>query len=273
MRTIASSAKGIGLRTEHISDLCQSPKLAGIDFLELSPENWMDIGGRKAEALDNIAEKYPLVAHGLGLSIGDTQPLNIEFIKRIRVFLDRYDIDVYSEHLSFSRDQQGYLYDLLPIPRHKENVHYIAEKINRVQDIIGRPLAIENITYYHTYNNEMPEQYFFDSLVKKTQCEILLDINNVYVNSQNHNYDGLSFVRDLPKKSISYYHIAGHLKQHNDFLLDTHGKTVAPEVIELGKAIFKSCGVRPLLLERDHHIPPLTELCNEANNIHSQLMI
>ncbi len=151
MWPITAHAKGIGLRSEHLAALRLAPKLDGIDFLELAPENWMNMGGEKREALECIAEKYPLIAHGLNLSIGDAQPLNLSFVREVADFLERYQIGIYSEHLSFSRDSQGYLYDLLPVPRHRENIDYIADRINCVQDIIQRPLALENISYYHGY--------------------------------------------------------------------------------------------------------------------------
>jgi uncharacterized protein (UPF0276 family) len=268
MWSIALNAKGIGLRGEHMRELCDSPKLAEIDFLELAPENWMSVGGEKREILEQIALKYPLVAHGLNLSIGDTQPLNQDFIKQVAAFLDRFNIEIYSEHLSFSRDRQGYLYDLLPLPRHKENIDYVADRINCVQDITQRPLVLENITYYHCYDNEMPEYAFFNALVDKTQCQILLDINNLYVNSQNHHYDAEAQLRGFSSNAIAYFHIAGHLVQDEGFILDTHGKSVCQEVIELGRQCYRHHGSRPLLLERDHHLPALVTLCAELEEVY-----
>lgn len=268
MRTITPLSKGIGLRNEHMDILCQQPSHDGIDFLELAPENWMNIGGVKQQALECIAEKYPLVAHGLSLSIGDAQPLNIDFIKQVGGFLDRYNIDIYSEHLSFSRDQNGYLYDLLPIPRHKENLMYLSDRINTVQDILQRPLVLENISYYYNYPDEIPEAEFFSLLVEKTNCELLLDINNAYVNANNHQYDALEMIKGLPSEAICYFHIAGHLKQDDNSLLDTHGKEVTKDVIDLAKSVIDYHGPRAMLLERDHFVPSLEDLTQELNNIH-----
>jgi len=267
MRAINSEAKGIGLRSEHVDDLCVRPPILGLDFLELSPENWMDLGGKKRASLDNLAEKYPLVAHGLSLSIGDTEPLNVSFIRRIRQFLDDYNIALYSEHLSFSRDAQGYLYDLLPIPRHAENIPYLIGRIQHVQEILDRPLILENISYYHSYDNEMPEDEFLIQVIEKSECKLLLDINNVYVNSQNHEYDPTAFIRALPSSSIAYYHIAGHWRQNDEFILDTHGTSVCTAVATLAKQTMEYHGKRPLLLERDHHLPTLDDLCEELNQL------
>ncbi|MGF1878518.1 DUF692 domain-containing protein [Photobacterium frigidiphilum] len=272
MRTISPSSKGIGLRSEHIDVLCQQPTLEDIDFLELAPENWMNMGGTKREALECVADKYPLVAHGLSLSIGDVQPLNIEFVKQVGKFLDRYNIDIYSEHLSFSRDQQGYLYELLPIPRHKENIAFLSDRINAVQDILQRPLVLENISYYHEYQGDIPESEFFSLLLENTQCELLLDINNAYVNATNHGYDALAMIKGLPSDAIRYFHIAGHLKEDDNFLLDTHGKDVSHDVIQFAKDVFDYHGARPLLLERDHFVPSLECMTEELQHIHDCVM-
>ncbi|OGT63596.1 MAG: hypothetical protein A3J38_03635 [Gammaproteobacteria bacterium RIFCSPHIGHO2_12_FULL_45_9] len=267
MRRIGMNAHGLGLRDEHITALCQQPKRTDIDFLELAPENWMNIGGTKRANLECIAERYPLIAHGLSLSIADTQPLNVEFLQQIRAFLDRYHIEIYSEHLSFSRDSQGYLYDLLPVPRHADNIAYIAERIRQAQDILQRPLVLENISYYHRYPDELAEAEFLTRLVEQSQCELLLDINNVYVNSQNHGYIPNDLICALQSKSIRYYHIAGHLVCDDGQLLDTHGKAVSPAVLALAQFTFQQHGTRPLLLERDHHLPTLETLCAELNTI------
>lgn len=266
MRPIIT-AKGLGLRTEHIDELCRRPPLAAIDFLELAPENWMNMGGYKRACLDNLAEKYPLFAHGLSLSIGDTQALNIPFIERIGAFLTEYNIAVYSEHFSFSRDKQGYLYDLLPLPRHAANIPYFVDRIKQAQDILRRPLILENISFYHAYPDEMPEAEFLSLIVEKSNCQLLLDINNVYVNSHNHNYDPWCMIKALPSQAIAYYHIAGHYKNNADFILDTHGLAVDPAVVALAQKTLQYHGVRPLLLERDHNLPPVDELCAELTAV------
>ena len=283
-RTIQNTDKGIGLRSEHIELLARSPKYPDIDFLELAPENWMSLGGLKREQLQDIAKQYPLIAHGLSLSIGDCQPLNTKFVRQVGQFLDELNIQVYSEHLSFSRDSQGYLYELLPVPRRAENIGYLADRIKQVQDIIQRPLVMENISYYHNYGDEMPEGDFIAEIAKRSGCELLVDINNLYVNSQNHHFDATEMIKALPSDAIRYYHIAGHLVEgdrsvagntaveSNKSLLDTHGMEVQQEVIDLARYVFDLHGSKPLLLERDNNVPPLVVLSEELRTVHRQVL-
>lgn len=271
MRMIQNTDKGIGLRSEHIELLARSPKHPDIDFLELAPENWMSLGGLKREQLQDIAKQYTLIAHGLSLSIGDCQPLNTKFVRQVGQFLDELNIQVYSEHLSFSRDSQGYLYELLPVPRRAENIGYLADRIKQVQDIIQRPLVMENISYYHNYGDEMPEGDFIAEIAKRSGCELLVDINNLYVNSQNHHFDAAEMLKALPSDAIRYYHIAGHLVESNKSLLDTHGMEVQQEVIDLARYVFDLHGSKPLLLERDNNVPPLVVLSEELRTVHRQV--
>ncbi|EGA68920.1 hypothetical protein VISI1226_20989 [Vibrio sinaloensis DSM 21326] len=272
MRSINNTAKGLGLRTEHIDLLAHVDKHPDIDFLELAPENWMNIGGLKRELLQEISSKYPLVAHGLSLSIGDTQPLNTQFVKQVRHFLDEFNIEIYSDHLSQSRDSQGYLYDLIPIPRRKGNIGYLSDRIKQVQDIISRPLVLENISYYHDFGDEMPEGDFMAEIVETTQCELLLDINNAYVNSQNHQFNVYDMINALPSSAIRYYHIAGHLVESDHYLIDTHGEEVCREVLQLAQYTFGVHGAKPLLLERDNNVPPLLALAEELNHVHRNVL-
>lgn len=261
--------QGIGLRSEHQADLANK-KVDGIDFLELSPENWMNLGGYKRTYLDKIASNYPLVAHGLNLSIGGFKPLNTDFIKQVKAFLDDYNIDIYSDHLCFTDDDKGYLYDLLPLPRQQENIDYIVSRIQEVQDIIKRPLVLENISYYHKYDGDISETYFINSILEKSGAKLLLDINNVYVNALNHDYDPYTFIDEIKGKNLSYFHIAGHL-QTEDIVLDTHGKDVSLEVKDLAKYTVSKHGWHPLLLERDNRVPSLSELVSELNGITNHL--
>lgn len=272
VRTIQNTDKGIGLRSEHIELLARSPKHPDIDFLELAPENWMSLGGLKREQLQDIAKQYPLIAHGLSLSIGDCQPLNTKFVRQVGQFLDELNIQVYSEHLSFSRDNQGYLYELLPVPRRAENIGYLADRIKQVQDIIQRPLVMENISYYHNYGDEMPEGDFIAEIAKRSGCELLVDINNLYVNSHNHHFEAAEMLKTLPSDAIRYYHIAGHLVESDKSLLDTHGMEVQQAVIELARYAFDLHGSKPLLLERDNNVPPLVVLTEELRDVHGQIL-
>jgi len=272
MRPLSADGRGLGLRAELVERLCAEPRRAGLDFLELAPENWMGIGGRKRAQLDAIADKYPLVAHGLSLSIADTEPLDVAFVQNVRRFLDDYGIAIYSDHLSLSRDAGGQLYDLFPAPRRAANLDYLAARIARVQDITGRRLVLENISYYHRYPDQMPEGEFLAEIVRRSGCGILLDINNVYVNARNHDEDAMAFVRSLPSDAIVYYHIAGHLELDDGLILDTHGTPVIDEVVRLGRAIRACHGPRPLLLERDNHVPPLDALVAELARVHHDMI-
>lgn len=266
MREIARDSAGIGLRSEHLTELLQQPKRQDIDFLEVAPDNWMNIGGAKREYLADIMQNYPLIAHGLSLSIGDICPLNTTYINDVRHFLDEYHIDTYSDHLCFSRDQQGYFYDLLPIPRFSDSLPYLAERIDQVQNVLGRQLVLENVSSYHRYSGEIPEAEFWGELLHLSGCGMLLDINNVYVNAFNHKFDALEYIRSIPSASIVYYHIAGHL-EYEEFRLDTHGMPVLEDVLELAKQTFELHGARPLLLERDNNVPALDTLCAELTQI------
>lgn len=270
MRKITSNSVGIGLRNEHIAALLQEPRQQDIDFLEVVPDNWMNIGGAKKESLTEIYKKYPLVAHSLSLSIGDVLPLNEEYIKNIRCFLDEYHIDIYSDHLCFSRDAQGYLYDLFPVPRYTAVIPYLVERIKRVQDILGRQLVLENVSSYYSYDNEIPEDEFLCELLHHSGCGMLMDINNIYVNSFNHGFDALEYIKKIPTKSIVYYHIAGHL-EHAELKLDTHGMPVLEDVVALARNTFLIHGARPLLLERDNNIPDLITLCEELKDINGYI--
>lgn len=266
MRKIDISAVGLGLRSEHINNFLNTSQRWDIDFLELAPDNWMNVGGVKKEYLEEISKRYPLIAHSLSLSIGDILPLNISYIKDVRRFLEDYQISIYSDHLCFSRDQQGYLYDLLPIPYFSNVLPYISDRVIQVQDILGRQLVLENISSYHRYGGEMPEHEFWGELLHRTGCGMLLDINNVYVNAFNHKFDPVQYIKSLNSSSIVYYHIAGHLETRQ-FRLDTHGMPVIQDVLELAKKTIEVHGVRPVILERDNNIPPLDELCSELMKI------
>lgn len=271
MRTIAAAAAGLGLRAEHAARLADGPALPGIDFLEITVENWLEIGGRKRAQLDRIAARYPLVAHGLSLSIGDPLPLNVDFLRRVKRFLDDYRIEVYSDHLSYARDEQGYLYDLLPVRRDAAAARLIAGKVRQAQDILRRPLVLENISYYHAYPDQMPEEEFIAAIVEQSGCELLLDINNVYVNASNHGLDAQAFIRALPSAAIRYFHLAGHWRRDDDLVLDTHGDAVCDGVIRLARDAVARHGPRPFVLERDNHIPPLSELRAEAEALRAAI--
>lgn len=255
---------GLGLRREFIDTFLSAETHP--DFIEIAPENWMGFGGRHAKLLAQCVEKAPLLCHGLSLSIGGPHPLNIEFIKQVKIFLQQYQVPIYSEHLSYTHDG-GYLYDLLPIPMTEAAVKYVAERILRVQDILGQRLVIENVSTYLMPNAEMTEAEFVREVIEQADCELLLDVNNVYVNSMNHGSDGYAFIQAMPKERIRYLHIAGHEQISENLLIDTHGAEICDPVWELLQYTYQICGVKPTLLERDFNIPSWQQLQYELATI------
>lgn len=234
--------------------------------MEVAPENWIDIGGRFGRQFHELAEQVPFVCHGLSLNIGGPAPLDEPFLHRVRQFLDKFDIRCYSEHLSYCADD-GHLYDLMPIPFTEEAVDYVVKRIQRTQDITGRPLAIENISYYAAPGQEMTEIEFINAVLEGADCRLLLDVNNIYVNSINHRYDPEQFLSALPGERIAYAHIAGHYDEAEDLRVDTHGEDVIDPVWQLLATAYAQFGVFPTLLERDFNIPGLNELLAEVQHI------
>ncbi|KXZ63497.1 DUF692 domain-containing protein [Acinetobacter venetianus] len=261
---VAFTGAGLGLRRDFIDTFLQADQHP--DFIEVAPENWMGFGGRHAKLLVQCLEKSPLVCHGLSLSIGGPHPLNLEFVHRVRDFLKQHQVLTYSEHLSYTNDG-GYLYDLLPIPMTEEAVDYVVERVLRVQDILGQRLVLENVSTYLMPNAEMSESDFVHEVITRADCELLLDVNNVYVNSKNHQTDAYAFIDAMPKDRIRYLHIAGHEQVSDDLLIDTHGENVCDPVWELLAYTYQTCGVKPTLLERDFNIPTWQQLQHELNII------
>ncbi|QGX41403.1 DUF692 domain-containing protein [Permianibacter aggregans] len=256
---------GLGLRRELMQPLRDEP-IPEISFLEVAPENWMRMGGALGKRFRAFTERYPFVCHGLSLSIGSPAPLDEAFVLEVRTFLRSHNIRKYSEHLSYCSDH-GHLYDLMPIPFTEEAVDYVAARIRRVQDLLGQRIAIENVSYYAAPGQEMPELEFLLAVLKAADCELLLDVNNIYVNSVNHRYDALEFLRGLQGAPVSYVHIAGHYDEAPDLLVDTHGTQVKPSVWALLEEAYRLFGVMPTLLERDFNIPSLPELQHELQQI------
>ncbi len=262
----ALNGVGLGFRRELIPALkIQVP--ACIDFFEVAPENWIDLGGLPGRDLRHFTERYPFVCHGLSLSIGSPAPLDEVLLQRIRQFLDQHQIPLYTEHLSYCSDD-GHLYDLLPIPFTEDAVKYVAARICRAQDILQRRIAVENASYYlRAPIAEMSEIDFIRAVLTEADCDLHLDVNNVYVNSVNHSYDPIDFIRAMPTERIVYMHMAGHYNEAEDLIIDTHGADVIDPVWSLLDETYRIHGVAPTLLERDFNIPPLDELRREVERI------
>jgi uncharacterized protein (UPF0276 family) len=215
-----------------------------------------------------MTERFDFVCLGLSLSLGSTDPLDEKFVHDVKDFMREHHIKLYSEHLSYC-SHEGHLYDLMPIPFTEESVAHVAQRIRRVQDILEQKIAVENVSYYAAPGQEMSEIDFFNAVVEQADCDILLDINNVYVNSINHGYDAEGFLRAIPGDRIAYAHIAGHYVEGDDFLIDTHGADVTDPVWTLLAKAYELYGVFPTLLERDFNIPALAVLLKEVDTIQS----
>jgi uncharacterized protein (UPF0276 family) len=263
--TTAVHGAGLGLRRALTGPLADAEPGA-IGFLEATPENWMEIGGTYAKTFRSFTERFSFVTHGLSLSIGSPAPLDEDFVRRVKKFLDLHGIRDYTEHLTYCSDN-GHLYDLMPIPFTEEAVDYVAARIRRVQDILERRIALENASYYAAPAQQMSEIDFIKAVLERGDCDLLLDVNNIYVNSINHRYDPVKFLEALPGERVRYIHIAGHYDEAEDLRVDTHGSDVIDPVWNLLDRAYAKFGVIPTLLERDFNIPPLHELMTEIDHI------
>ncbi|WP_245595606.1 MULTISPECIES: DUF692 domain-containing protein [Ferrimonas] len=261
------SGAGLGLKREMVEEFVTEGLPSSINFLEVAPENWLKVPPRLARKFRSLTEQYPFVCHGLSLSIGAPAPLDIEFVKQVKRFLDTHGIDLYSEHLSYCSGN-AHMYDLMPIPFTEEAVDHVAARIRTVQEIIERPLIIENVSYYAEPGAEMEEVTFINEVLKRADCKLLLDVNNIYVNSINHNYDADEFLQGIDGSRTAYYHVAGHYKEADDFLVDTHGAPVNDPVWGLLQRAYQLHGIHPTLLERDFNLPKTSELVGEIDRIH-----
>jgi len=264
-RPLTLNGAGLGLRRGLLAEL-EEQGTDGIDFFELAPENWIGVGGALGRRLRAFTERHPFVAHGLSLSLGGPGPLDEALLGDVRDFLDQHGILAYTEHLSYCTDE-GHLYDLMPIPFTGEAVRYVAGRIRRAQELLERPIAIENVSYYAAPGAEMSEIEFVTAVLDEAGCGLLLDVNNVFVNAVNHGYDPAAFLRALPAERVWYLHTAGHYVEAPDLRVDTHGAPVCEEVWDLLGAAYAHCGPVPTLLERDFNFPPLAELVAEVGRV------
>jgi hypothetical protein len=259
------SGAGLGLKKEIIPEILQQQPET-ISFVEVAPENWIGVGGSYRRQLDRVRERYPLVCHGLSLSIGGPAPLDEDFLRRLRRFIEDNNVLIYTEHLSYCSDA-GHLYDLMPIPFTGEAVHYVAERIRRAQDILECRIGMENVSTYAMPNGELSEIEFLNAVLEEADCGYHLDINNIFVNAVNHRFDPLEYLARIPAERIMYAHIAGHHVDAPDLRIDTHGEDVIDEVWGMLDTAYAGYGVFPTLLERDFNIPPLQDLMQEVGHI------
>lgn len=258
---------GLGLRRSLLEGLsgCSNQQ---VDFMEVAPENWIGVGGRLGRQFREYTERFPFVLHGLSLSIGSTDSLDVDFIQQVKQFMATHGINCYTEHLSYC-SHHGHMYDLMPIPFTEEAIQHVAERVKTVQDILGQRIALENVSYYAAPGQEMSELEFLNAVIKEADCDFLLDVNNIYVNSVNHGYDANAFLKSLPGDRITYVHVAGHYVEDKDLIVDTHGAPVIDPVWSLLDTAYQHYGVLPTLVERDFNIPSVSELLSEVDTIKS----
>jgi hypothetical protein len=256
---------GLGLRRCFIEELTTRTDL-DIDFLEVAPENWIGMGGRFGKSFRAVSERYPVTLHGLSLNLGGYTPIDLDLVKSVKAFMAQHGCPLYTEHLSYCADQ-GHLYDLMPIPFSEEAVKQTAERIRLVQDVLGQRIAIENVSYYAAPGQQMTELEFINAVVSAADCDLLLDVNNIYVNAINHRYDPVAFLHGLPGERARYIHIAGHFDEAEDLRVDTHGADVIDPVWDLLREAYAAFGVLPTLLERDFNIPSLDSLMAEVDSV------
>ena len=259
------SGAGLGLRRALLNELMADPP-ADVDFMEVAPENWIGVGGVLGKKFRYFTERYPFVIHGLSLSIGSPAPLNERLVHDIKAFMREHDIRMYSEHLSYTSDD-GQLYDLMPLPFTAEAVTWVADRVKRVQDILEQRIALENVSFYAATDATMTEAEFVTAVLEEADCDLMLDINNIVVNSINHGYDAHDFMHRMPAERIRYFHLAGHYVEAEDLRVDTHGDAVDGQAWALLRDAYRHFGPVPTLLERDFNFPPLGELLDEVRQI------
>ncbi|MFO0763078.1 MAG: DUF692 domain-containing protein [Byssovorax sp.] len=264
---------GLGLRFAFVDDVIQAldegRSLPGVAFFEISPENHMRRGGYIPAAIDRVGEAYRYLTHGLTLSLGGNDPFDAAYLGELRRFLDRVRAPYHSDHLCFNGTSGRILHDLLPIPFTRASAVHVAGRIREAADRLDRPIVIENITHYlHAGRPDLDEADFLAEVLDRSGAGLLLDVNNVYVNGQNHGFDPLDFLRRVPLDRVVQLHIAGHDHSPEDeVIIDTHGADVIAPVLDLLTWVIERTGPMPVLLERDHRIPPLPALLDEIARV------
>ena len=258
---------GIGLRAQHhLEVLSESPKVA---WFEAHSENYFAAGGARVQILDRIRERYPLSLHGVGLSLGSTDPLDAEHLANLRRAVERFEPQLVSEHLSWSSVGGRFANDLLPLPYTDEALRHVSARIAAVQDALGRQILIENVSSYLQFaDSAMPEWEFLTAVAAHSGCGLLLDLNNIYVAAHNHRFDALEYLHAIPRGAVQEFHLAGHSRVRHgalELLIDTHSTAVCEAVWELYRAALRRFGAVPTLIEWDSQIPPLAELVAEAD--------
>ncbi len=252
---------GLGLRTEHYNAILESKP--NIDWFEAISENYMIPGGKPLHYLDRIRENYPVVMHGVSLSIGSTTPMDADYLRDLRKLADRIEPVWISDHLCWTGVHGQNMHDLLPLPYTEETANHVAERIGIVQDYLGRQMLIENVSSYASYvDSSMTEWEFISLIAEKADCLLLLDVNNIYVSSFNHQFDAKTFIDGVQKNRVQQIHLAGH-QNHGDYIIDTHDAPVIDPVWDLYGYALSRLGAVSTMIERDDQMPELEELIQE----------
>ena len=254
---------GLGLRTEHYSDFVAAPQR--VDWLEIISENYLVDGGKPLHFLDRIRRDYPMAMHGVSLSIGSSDPLDTDYLRQLKALVRRVEPAWVSDHLCWTGTDSLNLHDLLPLPYTEASLRHLVPRVAQMQDLLGCPFLLENVSSYVRYRaDEMSEWAFIAELVARTGCELLLDVNNVYVNSINHGFDPRTFIDAMPAAAVRQIHLAGH-EDHGGYIVDTHDHPVCDAVWDLYAYTVRRTGAVPTMIERDDNIPPLAKLVDELD--------
>lgn len=258
---------GLGLRKDHYETVLQTRP--AVDWFEILSENYMVDGGKPLHYLTQIREHYPMVMHGVSMSIGSVEPLNWDYLKRLRTLIQRVEPVWISDHLCWTGVNGLNLHDLMPLPYTEEAIAHVVERVARVQDYLGRQILLENVSSYVTYrDSQISEWEFLREIAERADCLILLDINNIYVSAFNHNFDPVSYLQAIPVERVYQFHLAGHTRQEN-LIIDTHDHPIADPVFDLYARAVQRFGRVSTMIERDDNIPPLSELLEELDQVRS----
>lgn len=258
---------GLGLRTKHYRSILEEHP--AVDWFEVLTENYLVDGGKPLYYLERIRSDYRVVMHGVSLSIGSTDPLDMDYLRALRALAERIEPEWISDHLCWTGVERLNLHDLLPLPYTEEAVTHVAERVRRVQDFLGRRILLENVSSYATFcSSSMPEWEFLMAVAERADCLILLDINNVYVSAHNHGFDPDRYIEAIDPQRVWQFHLAGHSHQ-GDYIVDTHDAPVIDAVWSLYARAAQRFGRVSTMIERDDHIPPLGELVDELDRARS----
>jgi uncharacterized protein (UPF0276 family) len=254
---------GLGLRTDHYAAILSGEPR--VDWFEALTENYLVAGGRPLYHLERIRERYPVVLHGVSLSIGGSDPLDARYLAKLRGLCERIEPAWVSDHLCWTGVDGVNLHDLLPLPYTEDALAHVAQRVQRVQDMLGRRILLENVSSYVGFaSSQMGEPEFLASLAERADCDLLLDVNNVYVSAVNHGFDAYAFIDALPAARVRQLHLAGH-RDHGSYIVDTHDAPVADPVWKLYEHALRRLGPVATMIERDDNIPPLAELVCELD--------